>query len=89
MRWPARPAACPDKSGELRAGLDFFGSFCIKAKRTQSCLNWNERKFYVLSFACAPLVIGIDVEMKKSFFLYFLLLAQKKVTKKSAPPMIP
>jgi hypothetical protein len=27
VRWPARPA-------ELRAGLDFFGSFCIKAKRT-------------------------------------------------------
>ena len=28
MRWPARPA-------EHRAGLDFFGSFCIKAKRTE------------------------------------------------------
>jgi hypothetical protein len=28
VRWPARPA-------ELRAGLDFFGSFCIKAKRTE------------------------------------------------------
>jgi len=27
VRWPARPA-------EHRAGLDFFGSFCIKAKRT-------------------------------------------------------
>jgi hypothetical protein len=26
VRWPARPA-------EHRAGLDFFGSFCIKAKR--------------------------------------------------------
>jgi len=28
VRWPARPAA-------HRAGLDFFGSFCIKAKRTE------------------------------------------------------
>jgi hypothetical protein len=29
VRWPARPA-------EHRAGLDFFGSFCIKAKRTET-----------------------------------------------------
>jgi len=29
VRWPARPA-------EHRAGLDFFGSFCIKAKRTEN-----------------------------------------------------
>jgi hypothetical protein len=28
VHWPARPA-------EHRAGLDFFGSFCIKAKRME------------------------------------------------------
>jgi hypothetical protein len=45
VRWPARPA-------EHRAGLDFFGSFCIKAKRTK--IYKNERKnLSVLSFACA------------------------------------
>ena len=43
VRWPARPA-------ELRAGLDFFGSFCIKAKRTES---QRLELIYVLSFACA------------------------------------
>jgi hypothetical protein len=32
VRWPARPA-------ELRAGLDFFGSFCIKAKRTDNSFD--------------------------------------------------
>jgi hypothetical protein len=45
VRWPDRPA-------ELRAGLDFFGSFCIKAKRTE--IYNNERKnLSILSFACA------------------------------------
>ena len=60
VRWPARPA-------EHRAGLDFFGSFCIKAKRTEGCLNnfisfhlpgregvKNDLlRLYLLSFACA------------------------------------
>jgi len=45
VRRPARPA-------ELRAGLDFFGTFCIKAKSTsnnfKACI-----KLFVLSFACA------------------------------------
>ena len=45
VRWPARPA-------ELRAGLEFFGPFCIKAKRTE--IYKNERKnLSILSFACA------------------------------------
>ena len=34
VRWPARPA-------ELRAGLDFFGSFCIKAKRTNKFIEMS------------------------------------------------
>jgi hypothetical protein len=38
VRWPARPA-------ELRAGLDFFGSFCVKAKRTE--IYKNKRKTYL------------------------------------------
>jgi hypothetical protein len=37
VRWPARPA-------ELRAGLDFFGSFCIKAKRTSRFFEASKRK---------------------------------------------
>ena len=45
VRWPARPA-------ELRAGLDFFGSFCIKAKRTEiySSIGTKGRNVY-----CPPL----------------------------------
>src|SRR6187549_2511000 len=45
VRWPARPA-------ELRAGLDFFGSFCIKAKRTEIYKN-GRKNLSILSFACA------------------------------------
>ena len=37
--WPARPA-------EHRAGLDFFGSFCIKAKRTETY------SIHICSFFC-------------------------------------
>jgi hypothetical protein len=32
VRWPARPA-------EHRAGLDFFGSFFIKEKRTEKSIQ--------------------------------------------------
>jgi hypothetical protein len=43
------------------AADDFFGSFCIKAKRTEECFKTKKRKevsvvtflFYALSFACA------------------------------------
>ena len=35
VRWPARPA-------EHRAGLDFFGTFCIKAKSTSN--NFEQAK---------------------------------------------
>jgi hypothetical protein len=45
VRWPARPA-------ELWAGLDFFGSFCIKAKRTEIYKNVR-KNLSILSFACA------------------------------------
>jgi len=65
VRWPARPA-------ELRAGLDFFGSFCIKAKRTETHKN-NRKNLSILSFACA----------KESFDKLRI-----KSPKKSTPAMI-
>jgi hypothetical protein len=37
VRWPARPA-------ELRAGLDFFVSFCIKAKRKMLLFAFKNKK---------------------------------------------
>jgi len=42
VRWPARPA-------ELRAGLDFFGSFCIQAKEQKSI---RKREKLIYSFFC-------------------------------------
>jgi hypothetical protein len=51
VRWPARPA-------ELRAGLDFFGSFCIKAKRTQ-------KDIYVFTEKCLSHVFVLCLEPKK------------------------
>ena len=48
VRWPARPA-------EHRAGLDFFGSFCIKAKRTwkkftSASINFELHDLFFVSF---------------------------------------
>ena len=53
VRWPARPQPVPTKEGEHRAGLDFFGSFCIKAKRTEIGYKNERKNLSVLSFACA------------------------------------
>jgi hypothetical protein len=57
VRWPARLA-------ELRAGLDFFGSFCIKTKRTGRLFKLNFPYFLLLvqkkvpKKSTAPMIYG-------------------------------